>query len=41
MTAPHPATTRRKAEQNTSTPSNPRPADALAFTAMFASEMDS
>jgi alcohol dehydrogenase class IV len=30
----------RKAEQNTSTPSNPRPADALAFTAMFASEMD-
>jgi alcohol dehydrogenase len=31
----------RKAEQNTSTPSNPRPADASAFAAMFASEMDS
>jgi alcohol dehydrogenase len=31
----------RKAEQNTSTPSNPRPADAAAFTAMFATEMDS
>ena len=30
----------RKAEQNTSTPSNPRPADAAAFTAMFASEME-
>ena len=30
-----------KAEQNTSTPSNPRPADAAAFTAMFASEIDS
>ncbi len=29
----------RKAEQNTSTPSNPRPADAAAFTAMFASEI--
>ncbi len=29
----------RKAEQNTSTPSNPRAADAAAFTAMFASEM--
>jgi hypothetical protein len=28
------------AAQNTSTPSNPRPADAAAFTAMFASEMD-
>ena len=31
----------RKAEQNTSTPSNPRPADAAAFTAMFAAAMDS
>jgi len=31
----------RKAEQNTSTPSNPRPAGAAAFTAMFASEMGS
>jgi alcohol dehydrogenase class IV len=30
----------RKAEQNTSTPSNPRPADAAAFTAMFVSEME-
>jgi alcohol dehydrogenase len=30
----------RKAEQNTSTPSNPRPADAAAFTAMFAAELD-
>jgi alcohol dehydrogenase len=30
----------RKAEQNTSTPSNPRPADAAAFTAMFARELD-
>lgn len=29
----------RKAEQNTSTPSNPRPADAAAFTAMFAREL--
>jgi hypothetical protein len=29
----------RKAEQNTSTPSNPRPADAAAFTAMVAGEM--
>ena len=29
----------RKAEQNTSTPSNPRPADAAAFTAMFAREI--
>lgn len=29
----------RKAEQNTSTPSNPRPADAAAFTAMFAGEI--
>jgi alcohol dehydrogenase len=28
----------RKAEQNTSTPSNPRPADAAAFTAMLARE---
>ncbi|HEY2688432.1 MAG TPA: iron-containing alcohol dehydrogenase [Streptosporangiaceae bacterium] len=27
-----------KAEQNTSTPSNPRPADAAAFTAMFTRE---
>jgi alcohol dehydrogenase len=27
-----------KAEQNTSTPSNPRPADAAAFTAMFSRE---
>ena len=26
--------------QNTSTPSNLRPADAAAFTAMFASEME-
>jgi hypothetical protein len=49
MTAPHPATTRRgeelellgrEAEQNTSTPSNPRPADAAAFTAMFAREIE-
>jgi alcohol dehydrogenase len=30
----------QKAEQNTSTPSNPRPADAAAFTAMFAAELD-
>ena len=30
----------QKAEQNTSTPSNPRAADAAAFTAMFAREMD-
>ena len=30
----------RKAEQNTSTPSNPRPADTAAFTAMFAAELD-
>jgi len=30
----------QKAEQNTSTPSNPRPADAAAFTAMFAREID-
>jgi len=30
----------QKAEQNTSTPSNPRPADAAAFTAMFAGEID-
>jgi alcohol dehydrogenase class IV len=30
----------RKAEQNTSTPSNPRAADAAAFTAMFARELD-
>ena len=29
----------RKAEQNTSTPSNPRPADAAAFAAMFAEEI--
>ncbi|HUB20797.1 MAG TPA: hypothetical protein VMA97_00155 [Streptosporangiaceae bacterium] len=29
----------RKAEQNTSTPSNPRPADAAAFAAMFADEI--
>jgi alcohol dehydrogenase len=29
-----------KAEQNTSTPSNPRPADAAAFTAMFARELE-
>ncbi len=29
----------RKAEQNTSTPSNPRAADAAAFTAMFATEL--
>ena len=28
-----------KAEQNTSTPSNPRAADAAAFTGMFAREM--
>lgn len=28
-----------KAQQNTSTPSNPRPADAAAFTGMFASEL--
>ncbi|HJZ29113.1 MAG TPA: hypothetical protein VJ370_22760 [Streptosporangiaceae bacterium] len=48
MTAPHPAATRRsedlellgrEAEQNTSTPS-PRPADAAAFTDMFASEIE-
>jgi alcohol dehydrogenase len=31
---------RRKAEQNISTPSNPRPADAAAFTAMFAGEIE-
>jgi alcohol dehydrogenase class IV len=30
----------QKAEQNTSTPSNPRAADAAAFTAMFARELD-
>ena len=30
----------QKAEQNTSAPSNPRPADAAAFTAMFARELD-
>lgn len=30
----------RKAEQNTSTPSNPRDADAEAFQAMFARELD-
>jgi alcohol dehydrogenase len=30
----------QKAEQNTSTPSNPRAADAAAFTAMFAREID-
>ena len=30
----------QKAEQNTSTPSNPRAADAAAFSAMFAREMD-
>jgi hypothetical protein len=30
----------QKAEQNTSTPSNLRAADAAAFTAMFAREMD-
>jgi alcohol dehydrogenase len=29
----------RKAEQNTSTPSNPRPADGAAFSAMFAREL--
>jgi alcohol dehydrogenase len=29
----------QKAEQNTSTPSNPRPADAAAFAAMFAREI--
>jgi alcohol dehydrogenase len=29
-----------KAEQNTSAPSNPRPADAAAFTGMFARELD-
>ena len=29
----------QKAEQNTSTPSNPRVADAAAFTAMFAHEV--
>jgi alcohol dehydrogenase class IV len=29
----------QKAEQNTSTPSNPRAADAAAFTAMFAREI--
>jgi alcohol dehydrogenase class IV len=29
----------RKAEQNTSTPSNPRPAAAADFTAMFAAEL--
>jgi alcohol dehydrogenase class IV len=29
----------QKAEQNTSTPSNPRAADAAAFTAMFAAEI--
>ena len=28
-----------KAEQNTSSPSNPRAADAVAFTAMFAREI--
>ena len=27
-----------KAQQNTSTPANPRPADAAAFTAMFTRE---
>ncbi|MFI5082548.1 MAG: iron-containing alcohol dehydrogenase, partial [Streptosporangiales bacterium] len=30
----------QKAEQNTSTPSNPRAVDAAAFTAMFTREMD-
>ena len=29
-----------KAQQNTSAPSNPRPADAAAFTGMFARELD-
>jgi hypothetical protein len=29
----------QKAEQNTSTPSNPRTTDAAAFTGMFAREM--
>jgi len=29
----------QKAEQNTSSPSNPRAADAAAFTAMFAREI--
>jgi hypothetical protein len=30
----------QKAEQNTSAPSNPRPAGAAAFTGMFARELD-
>jgi hypothetical protein len=29
----------QNAEQNTSAPSNPRPADAAAFTGMFAREL--
>ena len=36
--APDLALLGQKAEQNTSTPSNPRAADAVAFTGMFARE---
>ena len=40
---PHPALTRRGtgvAEQNTSAPSSPRPADAAALTGTFARELE-
>ena len=41
--SPHPALTRRctgVAEQNTSAPSSPRPADAAALTGTFARELE-